>query len=786
MKPAAAKIVLGVLCLVSACATRAEIPWIEEGHSHVTIVVDEDVLTMNPGDRSRRAWLPLYWAAQDLTNYLGKIGGATPPLAARAAEGTLAVRLRVKRPDEPWDAASELGDAYRIDMTANGAELIGETPRAAAYAAYHLLHELGVRWYGPAEWTEIVPKRDRIAFESGVRDFAPDYSSRNLWGDPRWLVRNRMGGPAMPQGHGFHRFMQGMEPRDATPLVERHPEYYPIVDGQVRKTQANLSHPDVRRRAIDMVRATFERNPELPGLSLGPDDGALRDERPASRAMMSGRPDPLSPQHPDATDLLVRFVNSVAEEVSPEFPDKLLAFYVYSNHKSVPSVTPHPMIFPTVAPISYNRYTYIGAPKAPTMVRLEKVMKAWQRLCPRIGFYLYNFNLADYAMPFTRVSTFRRDLPNLHRWGYRYANIESHGNWHTMIPGNYMIGRLLWDVETDVDALLDEFYPLYYGPAAEAMRSCDRLLETAYETASAYAGNNWSMHRILTPEVMSALVRHHARAVEAAGATEPYAKRVSIPGYGLRFAQSWFAAQQALERFDFAAAGQASHEFTATFEAARKAGLTQEGRSQDSFFTRNVLRYWQIFHQRSFDAAAELDRQGRRLLNLPDVWKAWFDPTCIGDTLGLPDPRSSKKGWLDLKTFSANIDEQGFPFFRGLIWYALDIDIPDFELEDNEAVFLWFGGNDSNTRVYLDGQPAGAFNTSNFNPAEIDVTRFLRPGQRRHLVVAVDNRPVYELGTGGIMRPAVFYIRSLREGETHAPEPKEESLDPADRPLFGG
>ncbi len=775
-------------------ATFAESVWIADGQSRITVVAETEILEMDPDARANRDRLPLYWAVHDLADYLEKISGLRPALAAEPQPGTIPVHVRILDDGAPLRLSSELGDVYRIDIRSDGAELAGEAIHSTAYAVYHLLHELGVRWYGPEEWTEIIPDLERIAFEIGVREFAPDYQSRHVWGlDRRWLLRNRMGGPSMPQGHGFHAFMQGREPRGEAPLVERHPEYYPMVNGQVRGRQANLSHPDVLERAIAYVRERFDRNPDALGLAIGPDDGALLDQRPESRAMMSGRPDPLSPQYQDATDLMVRFANRVAEAVYEEYPDKLLGFYVYSNHKTVPDVEPHPMLFPKVAPISYTRYTYIGAPHSPTAVYLKHTMLEWQRLSSRIGFYLYNFNLADHAMPFTRVSVFRHDLPNLYHWGYRYATIESGANWHTMIPGNYMIGQLLWDVETDVDAMLEEFYPLYYGPAADAMRAHDRLLETAYENASAYAGNKWSMHRILSPEIMAGLEDTHARARAAAGNTQPYVRRVSVPGYSLRFAQGWFRAQQALQQFDFTAAAAESRAFLDAYQEAIDAGLTtgeliwrdRSGQSHRNFFAANARRYWDIFHHRSFVSAEAVELEGRRILNLPDVWKVWLDFTCIGELQGLADPRSPKDTWLELKTYSATIDEQGFPFFRGLIWYALDIEVPEFTLAEGEAAFIWFGGNDSNTRVFLDGRFAGEFRTSNFNPAEIDVTPFLRPNTRQHLVVSVDNRPVYELGTGGIMRPAVFYIRALQPDEEPAPVPLPDDVGPEDRPLFG-
>ncbi len=758
----------------SIAAAEEESVWIENGHSRITVVADAEYLDLNPESRANRDEAPLHWAAHDLAEYLEKITGVRPAVATEAAPDTMPVRIRVSEEEGDIGKTSELGDAYRVDIGAEGTQLIGETPRAAAYAVYQVLHDLGVRWYGPEEWTEIVPEHDSVTFEVATRDFAPDYHSRNLWGERRWLLRNRMGGPQMPQGHGFHRFMQGMEPRDKEPLVERHPEYYPKYGGEVQGRQANLSHPDVLERAVTRVRNLFERNPDIIGTSLGPDDGALRDERPESRALMSGDPDFLYPHRQDSTDIVVWFINQVAERIEDEYPDKLLGFYVYSNHKSVPNVEPHPMIFPKVAPISYSRYTSVGTPNAPTSMMLKEIMKKWVELSPKVGYYLYNFNLADCAMPFTRVAAFRRDIPNLFEWGLEYASIESHSNWHTMIPGNYMIGRLFWDVETDVDKLLDEFYPLYYGPAAEPMRAYNEILEEAYETTSAYSGNLWSMHRILTTEVMDELESNLSEAEEAVEGQNPYEKRVSVSRFPLRMAQAWFQAHYGLQEFDIEAVKEGNQAFIEAYE---------EGRDKyESFFATMGRRYWSAFHQPTFEDAIRIAEDGDILKQLPDEWKAYFDQTNIGESMSLYHPHYPKDSWVDMRTYSANIDEQGFPHFRGLIWYAVDIETPDFELEEKEEVFLWFGGNDSNTRVYIDGHLAGEFATSNFRPGEVPVTPMLRPGELQHLVVQVDNRQVYELGTGGIMRPVVLYKRVLEEGEEPVEPP--EDYDPEAGPLF--
>ena len=50
-----------------------------------------------------------------------------------------------------------------------------------------------------------------------------------------------------------------------------------------------------------------------------------------------------------------------------------------------------------------------------------------------------------------------------------------------MASGNiYAAFKLLWDVNTDVDALLEEFFTEFFGPAAKPMRAFYSLLESQW------------------------------------------------------------------------------------------------------------------------------------------------------------------------------------------------------------------------------------------------------------------------------------------------------------------
>lgn len=753
--------------------------------SRISLVVPEEFLQIgDPKPRMPQDDLLIVWALEDFPAYVKKLTGATVAAEARPVKGKIPLRLRLTKEGERLEHPSELGCAYRIDVAEDEITIIGESGRALAYGLYHLLHDFGVRWYGPEEFNEVVPRKDQLSLETGRVEQSPDFQVRRLWGrgleGRRWLARNRAETPPMATGHAFSRFLQTAEPRDLEPLYKREPELYPMVDGKVAKSQANLSSPAFYQRILDGVRTELEKQEKegrkgFFGTSISPDDGFLMDERPESLPLLGRKRDAFYHVQ-DSTDAVVDLGNRLAADLEKEYPDAALGFLVYSNHQGVPDIKPHPMLFPIIAPIAYTRFHSIGNPLSPTSMMLDDNIRAWLKLSPRIGCYLYNFNLADAAMPFSRVAAFRKDLPHLFKLGVRYIDIESNNNWHQMIPGNYMITRLLWDTGTDVDALLDAFYLNYYGPAAADMRAYDQVIDEAYETTTAYAGGLWSIPEIFNPERRAALERHLSAAEKKAADDETIAKRIRVRRYAQNSLDYFIKAHDALNAFRFGEAAEASKAFLANYEAASA--------EFPVFFVEYQKRYWNAFNAPSFAGAGRIASEGELVARFPDEMKVWFDYSNIGKQLALFANEQTREDWPSLQTFGAPIGNQGFPFFRGHIWYAHQMEVPAFALEPGEGLFLWFGGNDSNTDVYIDGKLAGSFNTANYNPREIQVTSFIESGKTHAFVIGVDNRPITEIGTGGILRPVVLYKRKLRKEDQAVPAEGSTDRQKGQGPLF--
>jgi len=307
------------------------------------------------------------------------------------------------------------------------------------------------------------------------------------------------------------------------------------------------------------------------------------------------------------------------------------------------------------------------------------------------------------------------------------------------------VGKLMWDTNSNVNALLDEFYTNYYGPAAAAMRAYNTTVETAYETTPAYAGNLWSMHRILTPTVMQKLESSLQDAERQTRSNPLLARRVEVTRFSLNHAKHFLAARNTLNNFRLADAAAHSEAFLSNYRAADA--------KYPMFFAGSIEGYYKDFHHRSFADAGRIAKESSVLYRFPDEWTAFLDAGKIGKMMGLYLPTANTSNWMRLKTYSASIDEQGLPFFRGQIWYRHDFTAPK---TNAKTLKLWFGGLDATTHVYLNGKDLGSHAVGNFGPLEVDVTEAINRTGTNTLVVAVDNSGITELGTGGIVRPVAL------------------------------
>lgn len=289
-----------------------------------------------------------------------------------------------------------------------------------------------------------------------------------------WERRLGMNSGYQVLGAGMHvhgmRLIHGREE-----MQQAHPEYFAVYGGQrdtgFRGTgHACFTSEGLIQESVNFARAIFDHLDE-PAVSLWPQDGF--------RQCQEGECADMTP-----SDNVWIFVERVARELYKTHPDRWVTCGAYGSYRPPPEgvekFSPNVLIF-----LSHPRP---GLDDDQNWESQQQLVDAWvEKLGP--GRLITNSNhLGAWVSP---PRAYARDLQSkkgifIGDWNeVRVARRDGtpHVYWRT--PGfdhlhSYVNARLLWDADTDIDQLLDEYYTLFYGPAGEQMKAAWEFVEKSH------------------------------------------------------------------------------------------------------------------------------------------------------------------------------------------------------------------------------------------------------------------------------------------------------------------
>ena len=484
-------------------------------------------------------------AASEVASYLRKITGATFAIQPERGDEARGIFVGRTRPAEEFRAERDsVGtEGYVVDVSSGRIVLTGGGPFGTLYGAYAFLEHLGVRWYAPGDLGEVVPSTPTLEVQQTRMVSRPAFALRWV-GFNRWSLRNGANSIAvgdLPRGFTvaprIYHTQRHIMPTEL--CLDEHPEYYALVDGSRmcdRDVKLCYGNPEVAavvaERMLEMVRAS--RSIDL--ISFSPTDGqnwcecdlclALDEDVTASDVRYSRRS--------------LIFYNRIASEMRSRLrpgeamPEILVGAYnVYNRPPLDTSIRADSSL--SVIITHYDDYCKvhpIDDPACPKNAVYRDLVRAWQdRGARNVYYYEYYLKGNWFGLPWPIVHGIRRDIP----W---YASVGSGGvytqynnsNTWTYLLDYYVAAKLLWDPHLDVDALLDEFYRRFYGPAAEPMRAYYEELEAAMlGTGRHFPGNAaGNASQVFTPSLLKRIgdlvASARVRAREAD--TQDFAERV--------------------------------------------------------------------------------------------------------------------------------------------------------------------------------------------------------------------------------------------------------------------
>ena len=714
-------------------------------------------------------------AAQELVEHIKLISGTELP-TGQASAGLASIRLGAAADPALADMIKQKGSnpsAFALVADAKGVSIRGEAAEGTLFGVYDLLEQLGVRWYMPGELGRVIPKMATVTVAAQRNIQVPSFDQRTLQhvDSGLWNRRVRLGGEQRSTGaHGIPPFSPNSK------LFAQHPEYFGVVGGQRRARQACLSNPEVLKLAVEEVRKELKAHPGQKYIGLGPNDGGGHCECANCKALDGGVYDPFRGDE-SHTDRYIWFYNQILDALKDEYPNLHIVTYIYASYIMPPAkVTPNPRIVAVFAPITLDRIRGMDNPMSPDRHCFRSIIDGWSQFKLNEIYYRgYYNNLACPQFPISQVDRIRHETPVFKEKGITVMRVEAIlPSWSMNTPTLYLAPRMMWNVQTDVDALLDEFYVKFYGPASVPMKQYYEALDAAFRDTPYNAGGSYPYIAIFDDARRAQFRGYLDQAAKLAGPKDDksYGERVWAVRIGFDRMEAFLDMIAARNRHDYGTAMAKLNEMNALADQMIDYVLEP---------TKNRLDWYRLLcmRERPSDSGSYINRfwsgpiksgyhrlveAGELVAGLPDEWDFLIDPSRIGDMGGWYRPGPLGGNWQRLKTSSRTWADQGLYYYKGDAWYRATVSIP--EQFRGRRILLWVGGVDEVGKVWVNGQLLGSNREPNeglpgvpgtFRAFDLDATKAVQFGKPNTVTVRVTNLATNELGTGGITGPVMFW-----------------------------
>ncbi len=425
------------------------------------------------------------YAAEDLREYLGRITGREFVISDRP-DGIGIYIGRVPGNEGLLKEVEKQGlgrDGFILDVSPDAVRIVGGSKFGASYGVYELLERLGVRWFFPGEWGEVVPEKSELRLPVLRIAEKPAFAVRQMHvsraddsaGD--WFRRSRH------NRCGFFGHSRLIQPRK---YAAAHPEWYAEIDGvrHIDGSNYKLCHSNdqmvgqaieevleqIRNRKMDAETISHIGYKHLAEdysiVSVSPTDGGGFCR--CSKCLEMG----------SVSDRLRMFANRIAAGARKEFPDYSVGYYgAYSEHQDPPVVKADPGV--VVVPTTWTRSFFNPLSDISNKAFREKI-EAFLQNAQRMILRDYDGLGVWWGYgPLTLADVHAKDYQRYHQQGLEGIITEAGSGWGPWGYSYYLIGKLWWNPNADLEALKADFVTSAYGEAADPMKTYYELLDRA-------------------------------------------------------------------------------------------------------------------------------------------------------------------------------------------------------------------------------------------------------------------------------------------------------------------
>ena len=453
-------------------------------------------------------------ATTELQTYLEKISGAKLSIVTEnnlpdSSKAILVGETQLEDSIVQIDRTAIRADGFRLYSDGNYFVIAGADSRGTLYGVYTFLEEyLGVRWFTPT--LEVVPENEDVIIDANIdRTVEPSFSVRRndcAGTNDAHRARTKMNvsfwQPATAYGGALTYVVWDASLPSLVPdsLFAEHPEYFALQEDGTRSTDhVCLSHPDVLAITIESVRAKIEANTT------------------GAKYVHIGQKDNQNYCHCDNCEALYErygsicaptliFTNNLADALDEDYPDFMFTFFAYLETERPPedlSLKCNANVAPVLCGLHSACRSHPLTECGNEDVQNETLLTAYGEHEPRIAedflnwtkvaettyIYDYTINFLNVAQFFSNFGTMQSTMKYMHDIGITgYIYNCGDGHWAAFNElRNYLLTKLQWDVDCDVEYHMMDFLNAYYGEDAAPYIKEILDIQTAQIAATAHS-----------------------------------------------------------------------------------------------------------------------------------------------------------------------------------------------------------------------------------------------------------------------------------------------------------
>lgn len=378
-----------------------------------------------------------------------------------------------------------------IRSDGNGVVIVGLNSWDTRYAVYHFLEKLGVRFYLPRFNQAFFPDSPPARIPEFSISDSPDFAYRSGLSDVWRQMYYQLGDPLnglTPEV--FEKKETGSDlwiDHTAGYLVpkllyyQKHPEYYAMREDGKRvaaesftdhRTPLCLSNTDVSKISVERALGWVEKEKGKQFFMITYGDTGLWCQCPECRKLDS--------REGEYSDRLLSWVNPIAKAIGEKYPDRILMTFAYGGTDTPPQKNiPEKNVW-MVGSTGLGNFPFWDHLRQQKMIPEKQVEKidGWLKIVPD------RYTVCEYQSGTYKPALIDSMVARLRY--YREKGVRgivfSYGvprNFKTL--WQYLLGRLMWDVDQDAMKLAREFIGYYYGPAAREIWSIFELAHNRYQ-----------------------------------------------------------------------------------------------------------------------------------------------------------------------------------------------------------------------------------------------------------------------------------------------------------------